>query len=222
MASRGQRIGIWIIAAFMLVGTVGSFVAIVLSNSNQQTDKERAQKLYAAYQKDAAAYQVKVDAQAAELSKQYFGTFNAYSGKPAAFDAAGVKDLKTEDLVVGTGDDISSDSSFSAYYLGWNPTGKVFDGSINETKDALKAPLAVTPGGVIDGWTKGVVGMKVGGIRELSIPAAQAYGAAGSGEDIPANTPIKFIVMIIPTPETITQPQPSKQLIDYYNKGLIQ
>lgn len=222
MATRGQRIGIWIIAAFMLVGTIGSFIAIVLSNSNQQSDKDRAQTLYAAYQKEAAAYQVKVDAQAAELSKQYFDSFNAYSSKPAAFDAKGVTELKTEDLVVGTGADISADSSFSAYYLGWNPTGKVFDGSINDTKDALKAPLAVTPGGVIEGWTKGVVGMKVGGIRELSIPSAQAYGETGSGTDIPANTPIKFIVMIIPTPEVITQPQPSEKLIEYYNQGLIQ
>jgi FKBP-type peptidyl-prolyl cis-trans isomerase FkpA len=222
MATRGQRIGIWIIAAFMLVGTIGSFIAIVLANSNQQSDKERAQTEYAAYQKEAAEYQTKVDAQAAVLSKQYFDTFNAYASKPAAFESESVTELKTEDLVVGTGNDITADSSFSAYYLGWNPSGKVFDGSINEDKTSLKAPLAVTPGGVIDGWTQGTAGMKVGGIRELTIPAALAYGETGSGEDIPANTPIKFIVMVIPTPEAIAQPQPSQRLIEYYNQGLIQ
>ena len=48
--------------------------------------------------------------------------------------------------------------------------------------------------------------MKIGGIRELTIPAAKAYGDKGSGEDIPANTPIKFVVMAIPKPAEITPP----------------
>jgi FKBP-type peptidyl-prolyl cis-trans isomerase FkpA len=218
-ATKGQRIGIWIIAVFMLVGTVGSFIAIVLANSNQQTDKERAQTAYAAYQKEAEVYQAKVDAQAAELSKQYYGTFSQYASRPAVFDANSVTELKTNDLVVGNGDAITSDSSFTAYYIGWNPTGKVFDGSIQD--GALKAPFTVTPGGVIEGWTKGVNGMKVGGVRELTIPAAQAYGERGSGEDIPANTPIKFILMIIPTPEVIPAPVPSAELIKFSEQGLL-
>jgi len=208
-ATKTQRIGIWIIAAFMLVGTIGSFVAIVLANSNQQSDKDLAKAEYAKYQKQ-------VNDQKTELSKKYFDTFNQYASRPAAFDAAGVTELKTNDLVVGSGDTLTADSSFTAYYLGWNPTGKVFDGSIDG--NSLKSPFNVSPGGVIEGWTKGVVGMKVGGIRELTIPAAQAYGETGSGEDIPPNTPIKFIVMVIPTPEQI---QPSEQLVKYYNAGLI-
>jgi len=218
-ATKTQRIGIWVIAIFMLVGTVGSFVAIVLANDNQQSDQQRANTAYAAYQKESEVYQAKVDAQASELSKQYFDTFNQFASRPVVFDAASVTELKTNDLIVGTGDDITAQSSFTAYYLGWNPTGKVFDGSISAS--ALKAPFAVTPGGVIEGWTKGTVGMKVGGVRELTIPSAQAYGETGSGEDIPANTPLKFIVMIIPTPEVIPQPQPSAELIKYANQGLL-
>jgi FKBP-type peptidyl-prolyl cis-trans isomerase len=218
-ATKAQRIGIWTIAIFMLVGTVGSFVAIVLANDNQQSDQQRANAAYAAYQKESEVYQAKVDAQASELSKQYFDTFNQFASRPAAFDAAGVTELKMNDLIVGTGDDITAESSFTAYYIGWNPTGKVFDGSINGT--TLKAPFPVTPGGVIEGWTKGAVGMKVGGVRELSIPSALAYGEKGSGADIPANTPLKFIVMIVPTPEVIPQPQPSADLIKYVNQGLL-
>ncbi len=218
-ATKAQRIGIWIIAVFMLVGTVGSFIAIVLANSNQQTDKQRAQAAYAAYQKESEEYQAKVDAQASELSKQYYATFSQFASRPAAFDAASVTELKTNDLIVGTGDTITDNSSFTAYYLGWNPSGKVFDGSIEG--ESLKAPFNVEPGSVIEGWTKGVVGMKVGGVRELSIPSAQAYGETGSGEDIPANTPIKFIVMIIPTPEKIAQPVPSEALIKYSQQGLL-
>jgi len=61
--------------------------------------------------------------------------------------------------------------------------------------------------------------MKVGGVRELTIPASLAYGEQGSGADIPANTPIKFILMIIPTPATI---QPSPELLKYYQAGLLQ
>ena len=218
-ATKTQRIGIWIIAVFMLVGTIGSFVVIVLANGNQQTDKERAQAAYAEYQKESEVYQAKVDAQASELSKVYFDTFNQFVSRPTTFDAASVTELKTNDLIVGTGDAITAESSFTAYYLGWNPTGKVFDGSISGS--VLKAPLSVTPGGVIEGWTKGAVGMKVGGVRELTIPASLAYKDVAKGEDIPANTPLKFIVMIIPTPQAIAQPQPSADLIKYANQGLL-
>lgn len=215
-ATKSQRIGIWVIAIFMAVGTVGSFLAIILSNKNQQSDQARISAETAQYQKDYTAYQAKVDAQAAELSTQYFGTLNQFATRPAAFDASSVKELKTNDLIVGSGDPITSASSFSAYYIGWNPSGKVFDSSINGA--ALKAPIAVTPGGVIPGWTAGVDGMKVGGIRELTIPSDQAYGATGSGADIPANTPLKFIVMIIPTPEAIPTPVMPQELQNYYQQ----
>jgi FKBP-type peptidyl-prolyl cis-trans isomerase FkpA len=218
-ASKGQRIGIWIIAVFMLVGTVGSFVAIVLANNNQQSDRSRAQAALAEYQKESEDYQAKVAVQTSELSKQYFDTFNKYANRPAAFDAASVTELKSEDLVVGTGDAITEESTFMAYYLGWNPTGKVFDGSIADS--ALTAPIEAAPGGVIQGWTKGAAGMKVGGIRELTIPADLAYGDTARSEDIPANTPLKFIIMIIPNFEKIPQPQPSDQLYKYQEQGLL-
>lgn len=219
-ATKGQRIGIWVIAGFMLVGTVGSFLAIILANKNTGSDQARITAETAQYQKDYTAYQAKVDAQSAELSKQYFDTLNQYATTPAPFDAASVTELKTQDLVIGTGDAITTDSSFTAYYIGWNPAGKVFDESIDGT--SLKAPFAVTPGGVIPGWTAGANGMKVGGIRELTIPSDQAYGATGSGADIPANTPLKFIIMIIPTPEAIAAPVMSAELQNYYQTGSVQ
>lgn len=219
-ATKAQRIGIWVIAVFMAVGTVGSFLAIILSNKNQQTDQARINQETAQYQKDYTAYQDKVNAQAAELSKQYFATFNQFASRPAAFDASSVKELKTNDLIVGTGDPITAESTFSAYYIGWNPSGKVFDSSING--DALKAPISASPGGVIPGWTAGANGMKVGGVRELTIPSDQAYGSAGSGTDIPPNTPLKFIVMVIPTPEQIAAPTMPQDLQNYYQTGRLQ
>ncbi|MFZ1301976.1 MAG: FKBP-type peptidyl-prolyl cis-trans isomerase [Candidatus Microsaccharimonas sp.] len=219
-ATKSQRIGIWVIAIFMAVGTVGSFLAIILSNKNTQTDQARINELTSQYQKEYEEYQTKVAAQTAELSAKYFDTFNQYASRPAAFDAASVTELKTSDIVVGDGDTLTSDSTFTAYYIGWNPTGKVFDSSIDG--DSLKAPFTAAPGGVIEGWTQGVNGMKVNGVRELTIPSDLAYGEKGSGEDIPANTPLKFIMMVIPTPEKITEPTMPPELVNYYQTGRLQ
>lgn len=213
-ASRAQRIGIWVIVIVFAVGSIGLIVIAVLAINNDKSDRARLAELTSQYQEQVGEYQAKVDVQTTELSSKYFSEFNQYATRPAAFDAAGVTALKTEDLKVGDGADITADSTFSAYYIGWNPSGTVFDGSIDGEK--LKAPLLVNPGGVITGWTEGVVGMKVGGVRELTIPADKAYGETGSGDNIPPNTPIKFVVMIIPTPEAIEQPQPSAELIKYY------
>ena len=206
-ATKAQRIGIWIIAAFMAIGTIGSFAIIVLANSNAQKDQERVNQLTAQYTADT-------EAQSKELSDKYYPILSEYMSRVMPFDAAAVTDLKTEDLVVGTGDPITPASTFSAYYIGWNPSGTVFDSSLDG--DTLKAPFEVKPNGVIKGWTEGTDGMKVGGIRELTIPSALAYGETGSGDLIPANTPLKFIVMVIPTPTPVELPQ---ELINYYQNG---
>lgn len=215
--TKAQRIGIWIIALFMAVGTIGSFAIIVLANSNSQQDQARLKELTAQYQKARDEQQAKADAQAKQLSSQYYETFNQYATRPAKFDKSGVTTLSTVDLVAGTGDTLTAESTFTAYYIGWNPDGKVFDSSLSD--GTLKAPITAAPGGVIKGWTEGVNGMKVGGIRELTIPADQAYGETGSGDSIPPNTPLKFIVMVIPTPETIPEAEIPEALMRYYQTG---
>jgi FKBP-type peptidyl-prolyl cis-trans isomerase len=219
MASKntGQRVGIWIIAIVMTVGTIGSFLVIILANNNQKIDQARLNELSQQYSDAQAEYQKKVDAQASELSAMYFDTFNQYATLPAAFTASEVKDLKTEDLKVGDGETIAKDQAFTAYYIGWNPSGVVFDGSINGS--ALKAPFTAQPGSVITGWTEGVVGMKVGGVRVITIPSDKAYGATGSGDLIPANTPLKFVMMVIPTPEVIPQATIPAELLKYYSQN---
>lgn len=216
-ATKTQRIGIWIIAVFMAVGTIGSFVAIVFANENQAVDQARINEISAQYQADYEAYQEKVDAQAAELSATYYPIFSPYQNRVAAFDKNGVTELGSEDLVVGDGETLTANSSFTAYYIGWNPDGTVFDSSIDG--ESLKAPFSASPGSVIQGWSEGVEGMKVGGIRELTIPSDLAYGETGSGDDIPANTPIKFVMMVIPTPETIAAPEIPAELLQYYQTG---
>lgn len=197
--TRSQRIGIWIIAVVLAIGTIGSFFVVILANDNQSKDQASAQKLY-------AEYQAKVQAQTDELSKKYYGTLSEFASRVASYNADEVTSLTTVDLKEGDGETIGDNTTYSAYYIGWNPEGKIFDQSIDGTK--LKAPL---PGsGLIKGWTEGVKGMKLGGVRELTIPADMAYGDTGSGDLIPPHTPIKFIVLAIPTPETIPLPDFSK------------
>lgn len=201
-ATRGQRIGIWIIAIFMGIGTIGSFAIIILANQNDKTDQTRYTELLAEYQE-------KQTAQTKSLSDEYFATFNPYASQVGVFDAAAVTELKTEDLKVGDGETLTADSTYTAYYIGWTPDGKIFDSSISEGN--LKAPFTASPGQVIQGWTNGVVDMKIGGVRELTLPSDQGYGEAGSGDSIAPNMPLKFVMMVIPTPETIP---PSQELIE--------
>ena len=218
---KSQRIGIWVIAVVMLVGTLTSFLVLILAPNNQAADQARIQQLTAEYQTAAEEYQERQAAQMAkftenadELSNQYYDDFSKYESRAATFDADDVKELGMDDLKQGNGDIVTSNDSFAAYYIGWNPDGKVFDSSLED--GALKAPIVAQPGRVISGWTDGIDGMKVGGVRELTIPAEQAYGETGSGEDIPPNAPLKFVIMIIEKVETLSQPEIPEELLRRY------
>lgn len=198
MTSRGQRIGIWIIAVVMAVGSLGVFFVAVLANNNNSKDQ-------ATYNEAITQYQAAVQKQGDELSTQYYPVLSQYTDQVGTFDASSVTSLQSTDLKDGDGETIGDSTSYAAYYIGWNPSGKIFDQSISDGK--LKPPFAVTNNsGVITGWSKGVVGMKIGGVRELTIPSDQAYGSTGSGADIPANTPLKFIILTIPTPKAVPVP----------------
>jgi FKBP-type peptidyl-prolyl cis-trans isomerase len=193
MATRNsQRIGIWIIAIVMTIGTIGSFAVMILANDNAKIDQAQQQKLYADYQKQLDEQKKQADA----LSMQHYETFKTYQATPAAFDGGKVGDkVVKNDLKAGDGAEITADTKYQAYYIGWNPKGKTFDSSFDGSK--LKAPIDTSTTNLITGWNEGVVGMKVGGVREITIPSDLAYGEQGSGDTIAPNTPIKFIIMII-------------------------
>lgn len=198
MTKRSQRVGIWIIAIVLSVGSIGIYFVAVLANGNNAKDQANIQK-------ESADYQAAVQKQADELSVKYYPVLSQYTGEVGPFDASSVTSLTTTDLKEGDGAAITSTSTYAAYYVGWNPSGKIFDQSIANGK--LKAPFTVTNNtGVIQGWSKGVVGMKLGGVRELAIPASLGYGSQSPSADIPANTPLKFIILAIPTPPTIPVP----------------
>ena len=104
-----------------------------------------------------------------------------------------IPSLKTEDIKTGTGDEVKPGDTVTVDYTGAvAATGVIFQSSLDTGQ-----PVSFSLNQVIQGWTNGIPGMKVGGTRRLLIPAAQAYGAnppAGSG--IPANADLVFDVTL--------------------------
>ena len=191
----------------MALGTIGSLVAALLSNANAGKDQERLQSMIKAFDKEVQAHNN-------VLSKKYFTTFAPYRERVSTFDS-NITELVKEDIVVGEGKEITEDSTFWAYYIGWLDDGTVFDSSFDADKSningatELKGPFEVVQNGAIQGWLQGMIGAKIGGVRELTIPADLAYGDQASG-DIPANSTLRFVIMTIDNPN---QPQPSADLL---------
>jgi peptidylprolyl isomerase len=103
--------------------------------------------------------------------------------------------LETKDLIAGTGAEAKDGDTVTVNYVGvLYKGGKEFDASWKRNE-----PFSFTlgKGQVIAGWDQGVAGMKVGGRRELIIPAALGYGAKGSGTSIPPNAPLVFVVDLL-------------------------
>jgi len=187
-ATKGQQIGIWIIAVVLTVGTIGSFVAIVLQNENEAKDSVTSQ---ADYQKQLEAYQEQQKAAAKENADNSIA-IEGYSASP--FDAAAVTSLQKEILVAGTGDEVKATDSINASYFGWTSDGVIFDSSTKKDTNT-NTPVTFSLSSVIKGWTEGLAGQRVGSTVKLTIPADLGYGATGSGT-IPANAPLVFIVVI--------------------------
>ena len=100
--------------------------------------------------------------------------------------------LVIEDLVVGTGAEAQTDNLVTVHYTGWLKDGTEFDSSVGG--DPFQFTLGA--GRVIKGWDQGLVGMKVGGTRKLTIPPRLAYGSTGSGS-IPPNATLIFEVELL-------------------------
>lgn len=107
--------------------------------------------------------------------------------------AASVTQLEILDTTPGTGDEVSAGATVTAHYTGALAT----DGTIFQSSHDIGRPVTFPLDQVIEGWQKGVPGMKVGGTRRLLIPAAQAYGAQSPAPNIPANSDLVFDIELV-------------------------
>lgn len=105
-------------------------------------------------------------------------------------------ELQIEDLVEGDGEEAKPNDTIDVHYVGWAwSDGSQFDSSWERGE-----PLGFTVGAgqVIQGWDEGLLGMKVGGRRKITIPPEMAYGEAGAGGGlIKPNETLVFICDLV-------------------------
>lgn len=108
-------------------------------------------------------------------------------------DDGGITELKIEDLKVGDGAEATKGKTVSVHYTGTLLDGTKFDSSLDRGEPFV-FPLGA--GRVIKGWDQGVVGMKEGGKRKLTIPPSLGYGSRPAGK-IPPNSTLVFEIDLL-------------------------
>ena len=102
--------------------------------------------------------------------------------------------VQYQDVRVGDGEAAQNGMKVTVHYTGLLTDGTKFDSSVDRG-----TPFSFTLGAgeVIRGWDVGVLGMRVGGIRNLAIPPEMGYGSAGAGNIIPPNATLLFQVELL-------------------------
>ena len=103
-------------------------------------------------------------------------------------------ELKIEDLKQGAGTEAVAGKNVTVHYVGTLTDGSKFDSSRDRGKGFS---FRLGAGQVIKGWDQGVAGMKIGGLRKLTIPASLGYGDRGFPPVIPANATLVFEVELL-------------------------
>lgn len=126
--------------------------------------------------------------------KEETSTTTSTAPATTAAQSAPAAELKIEDIKVGTGTEAVAGKRVTVHYTGTLTNGTKFDSSVDR-----KQPFTFNLGAgqVIQGWDKGVAGMKIGGKRKLTIPPNLGYGANGAGNVIPPNATLLFDVELL-------------------------
>lgn len=112
----------------------------------------------------------------------------------SAVDARGnINRMIIDDVKIGVGEEVKAGDTVAVHYVGTLQNGQEFD---NSKKRGQAFEFKVGAGMVIEGWDKGLVGMKVGGQRSLVIPPQMAYGERGVGP-IPGNATLVFMIELL-------------------------
>ena len=102
--------------------------------------------------------------------------------------------LKIEDLREGSGSEAQAGKNVTVHYVGTLTDGSKFDSS-RDRGQTFDFPLGA--GRVIKGWDQGLMGMQVGGVRTLFVPAHLAYGERSMGAHIKPNSPLRFEIELL-------------------------
>jgi FKBP-type peptidyl-prolyl cis-trans isomerase len=191
--SKTKRTAIFLIALLFLITSVGfSLLVFVDLTGNDSNQSEVTRSL-----DDIVA-----DSQQAELNdqleqqevQQNEGDEMLQGTKLEGFEPRdNVSELEITDLKEGSGEVVKEGATVTAHYTG----ALVSNGTIFQSSYDGGSPIPFSLNGVIQGWTEGVPGMKVGGVRRLVIPAEKAYGANSPSPDIPANADLVFDITLV-------------------------
>ncbi len=197
--STKQRVLIIVIAVIMLGSIIASYAAIIMNNGNSSSSSSDSKIDEAKVAEYEEAYEAKV-AEFAETTKSDYDKFMKYKGEIKAYNETSANEggVAKRDLKEGSGTKVESDgSNYLAYYVGWCADESVFDSSFDDNDNPTSFAKILDPSlGMIEGWTAGVDGMKIGGIREITVPSELAY--ADSMEICGGyNKPLKFLVYAV-------------------------
>lgn len=125
----------------------------------------------------------------------------SYTPEQAARARTTIETVQTRDVKPGVGESAEPGRRLVVHYTGWlydsaatDRRGVSFDSS---RTSARSFDFVLGGGQVIDGWERGLAGMKEGGVRELVIPSRLAYGAEGSAGVIPPDATLVFEIELV-------------------------
>jgi FKBP-type peptidyl-prolyl cis-trans isomerase FkpA len=128
-----------------------------------------------------------------EVASDYAAELNVDLGSMTVMPTG----VRFRDLVVGTGGEAAPGHSVVTNYTGWLADGRQFDSGTHPPRGGNAFVLGA--GDVIAGWDHGIVGMRVGGKRQLVLPPSLGYGEAGSRNVIPGGATLVFEVELVST-----------------------
>ena len=209
-----QRIFIAAIAVVMLGSIIASYIAIIInsnksgsaSDGESQVDEAKIAQYEEAYNQ--------VEAELTKVAQDDYDTFIQYKGEVKAYNEASANEngVQVRDLLNGNGKKLTQeDTDYLAYYIGWCADESIFDSTLNDAKNPTGFSKVLDPSaGMIEGWKMGIDDMRLGGVREITIPGDLAYGDSMEicgGK----NKPLKFLVM------AVANEDPLKSIADEYD-----
>ena len=208
--STRQRVIIGLIALVMVGTMIASYAAIVINGNKSTSVTTETEKLS---DERMAYYEEQYEEKLKEFQTASAGDYQKfvqYVSEASDYDetTANANGVTSRNLLSGSGREVvENDADYLAYYMGWCADGSVFDSSLDSVKEptAFSKALDVSIG-MISGWTKGVVGMRLGGVREITMPGSEAYG-----EQMEIcggyNKPLRFLVLAVAKEEPLKTAQ---------------